>query len=432
MSSKATAALIGVLTLALYSGLSMAVPDPYQLNLQQPQSIIAQQTYDQHTMVLWVCLVIFIGVFGVMFYSVLKHRKSSGYKAANFHHSTTVEIIWTIIPFFILVGMAYPATKTIIAMKDTSSPDITIKTTGYQWKWGYDYLTGEGEGISFLSTLATPRAQIENAAAQGRELSAGSRQPAGGAGGQEGPHSADRQRRDSRLVGAGLGVKQDAIPGFMRDTWFKADKPGTYRGQCAELCGKEHGFMPIVVEAVEPEKYTQWVAEQKKKSAAAAVDANKVFTADELKAEGEKVYAANCVACHQANGKGIPGTFPALDGRRSPPVRRREHLDIVMNGKTGTAMAAFKHLSDVEIAAVVTYERNSWGNKAGDVVQPSEINAVQKIASRQETLMAAVHDHDVATRTRRPPSRAASCAGSRPPTTRTSARCICGSASSCS
>ncbi|MEP6880315.1 MAG: cytochrome c oxidase subunit II, partial [Nitrosospira sp.] len=162
MSSKATAALIGVLTLALYSGLSMAAPDPYQLNLQQPQTIIAQQTYDQHTMVLWVCLVIFIGVFGVMFYSVLKHRKDAGYKAANFHHSTTVEIIWTIIPFFILIGMAYPATKTIIAMKDTSSPDITIKTTGYQWKWGYDYLIGEGEGISFLSALSTPRAQIEN------------------------------------------------------------------------------------------------------------------------------------------------------------------------------------------------------------------------------------------------------------------------------
>jgi cytochrome c oxidase subunit II len=378
MSSKATAALIGVLTLALYSGLSMAAPDPYQLNLQQPQTIIAQQTYDQHTMVLWVCLVIFIGVFGVMFYSVLKHRKDAGYKAANFHHSTTVEIIWTIIPFFILIGMAYPATKTIIAMKDTSSPDITIKTTGYQWKWGYDYLIGEGEGISFLSNLSTPRAQIENKEPKGEHYLLE----------VDNPLVVPVGKKVRILLTANdvlhawwvpaLGVKQDAIPGFIRDVWFNVDKPGTYRGQCAELCGKEHGFMPIVVVALEPEKYTQWVAEQTKKSAATAVDVNKVFTADELKAEGEKVYAANCVACHQANGKGIPGTFAALDGSKIATGPKAEHLNIVMNGKNGTAMAAFKHLSDVQIAAVVTYERNAWGNTAGDVVQPSEINDLRK------------------------------------------------------
>ena len=378
MSSKATAALIGVLTLALYSGLSMAAPDPYQLNLQQPQTIIAQQMYDQHTMVLWVCLVIFIGVFGVMFYSVLKHRKDAGYKAANFHHSTTVEIIWTIIPFFILIGMAYPATKTIIAMKDTSSPDITIKTTGYQWKWGYDYLIGEGEGISFLSALSTPRAQIENKEPKGENYLLE----------VDNPLVVPVGKKVRILLTANdvlhawwvpaLGVKQDAIPGFIRDVWFNVDKPGTYRGQCAELCGKEHGFMPIVVVALEPEKYTQWVAEQTKKSAATAVDVNKVFTADELKAEGEKVYAANCVACHQANGKGIPGTFAALDGSKIANGPKAEHLNIVMNGKNGTAMAAFKHLSDVQIAAVVTYERNAWGNTAGDVVQPSEINDLRK------------------------------------------------------
>ncbi len=378
MSSKATAALIGVLTLALYSGLSMAAPDPYQLNLPQPQTIIAQQTYDQHTMVLWVCLVIFIGVFGVMFYSVLKHRKDAGYKAANFHHSTTVEIIWTIIPFFILIGMAYPATKTIIAMKDTSSPDITIKTTGYQWKWGYDYLIGEGEGISFLSALSTPRAQIENREPKGENYLLE----------VDNPLVVPVGKKVRILLTANdvlhawwvpaLGVKQDAIPGFIRDVWFNVDNPGTYRGQCAELCGKEHGFMPIVVVALEPEKYTQWVAEQTKKSAATAVDVNKVFTADELKAEGEKVYAANCVACHQANGKGIPGTFAALDGSKIATGPKAEHINIVMNGKNGTAMAAFKHLSDVQIAAVVTYERNAWGNTAGDVVQPSEINDLRK------------------------------------------------------
>ena len=382
MSSKAAARIVGVLTLGLsgglYSGLGMAAADPHQLNLPEPQSIIAQQIYDQHTMLLWICLAIFIGVFGTMFYSVLKHRKSLDYPAANFHHSTTVEIIWTIIPIFILVGMAYPATKTIIAMKDTSSPDITIKATGYQWKWGYDYLTGEGEGISFLSNLATPKAQIENAAPKGENylLEVDNRVvvPVG--------------KKVRVLLTANdvihawwvpaLGVKQDAIPGFIRDVWFTADRPGTYRGQCAELCGKEHGFMPIIVEAVEPAKYTQWVSEQKTKLAAATVDVNKEFTMDDLKAEGEKVYAANCVACHQANGKGIPGTFAALDGSKVATGPKAEHINIVMNGKTGTAMAAFKHLSDVQIAAVVTYERNSWGNAAGDLVQPSEINQLRK------------------------------------------------------
>jgi cytochrome c oxidase subunit 2 len=378
MSSKAASTIVWGLAVALYSGLGMAAADPYQLNLPEPQSIIARQIYDQHTMLLWICLVIFVGVFGTMFYSVLKHRKSMGYKAANFHHSTTVEIIWTIIPFFILVGMAYPATKTIIAMKDTSSPDITIKTTGYQWKWGYDYITGEGEGISFLSALKTPKAQINNAAAKNENYLLE----------VDNPLVVPVGKKVRILLTANdvihawwvpaLGAKQDAIPGYVRDTWFTADKPGTYRGQCAELCGKEHGFMPIVVEAVEPQKYAQWVAEQKKKSATSAVDVNKQFTADELKAEGEKVYTANCVACHQANGKGLPGTFPPLEGSKLANGPKADHINIVMNGKNGTAMAAFKHLSDVQIAAVVTYERNSWGNKAGDIVQPSEINEFRK------------------------------------------------------
>ncbi len=378
MSSKVTAALVGALTLAMFSGLGMAAADPYQLNLPAPQTIIARQIYDQHTMLLWVCLIIFVGVFGVMFYSVLKHRKSLGFKAANFHHSTTVEIIWTIIPFFILAGMAYPATKTIIAMKDTSSPDITIKTTGYQWKWGYDYLTGEGEGISFFSNLATPKAQIENTEPKGENYLLE----------VDNPLVVPTGKKVRILLTANdvlhawwvpaFGVKQDAIPGFIRDVWFTVDKPGTYRGQCAELCGKEHGFMPIVVEAVEPEKYAQWVAEQKTKSAATAVDVNKQFTTEELKAEGEKVYAANCVACHQVNGKGIPGTFVALDGSKIATGPKADHINIIMNGKTGTAMAAFKHLSDVQIAAVVTYERNAWSNATGDLVQPSEINEFRK------------------------------------------------------
>ena len=379
MSSKAAATIVGIVATALYSGLGMAAAaDPYQLNLPEPQTPIAQQIYDLHTLVLWICLVIFVGVFGVMLYSILKHRKSLNYPAANFHHSTTVEIIWTGIPFLILVGMAYPSTKTIIDMKDTSSSEITIKSTGYQWKWGYDYLTGEGEGISFLSSLSTPRDQIENTATKGENYLLE----------VDNPLVVPTGKKIRVLLTANdvlhawwvpaLGVKQDAIPGFIRDVWFTIEKPGTYRGQCAELCGKEHGFMPIVVEAVPPEKYAQWVAEQKSKTAAAAEDVSKEFTAEELKAEGEKVYAANCVACHQANGQGIPGTFAALDGSKIANGPKAGHVDIVMNGKTGTAMAAFKHLSDVQIAAVVTYERNAWGNTAGDVVQPSEINQFRK------------------------------------------------------
>ena len=278
MNIKAAVAwgAMGSLGAGLYSGLARATADPHQLNFPEPQSTIARQIYDQHTLALWICLGIFIVVFGAMFYSLLKHRKSQGYKAANFHHSTTVEIIWTVIPFVILIAMAYPATKTVIAMKDTSSPDITVKTTGYQWKWGYDYITGEGEGISFLSALATPKAQIENAQPKGENYLLE----------VDNPLVVPVGKKVRILLTASdvihawwvpaLGAKQDAIPGYVRDTWFTADKPGTYRGQCAELCGKEHGFMPIIVEVVTPEKYAHWVAEQKKKSAATSTDANRV------------------------------------------------------------------------------------------------------------------------------------------------------------
>ena len=379
MSSKVAATLLGILAIALYSGVGMAAADPYQLNFQEPQSIIAKETYDQHTLALWICLGIFIVVFGAMLYSLINHRKSVGFKAANFHHSTTVEIIWTVIPFIILIGMAYPATKTIIAMKDTSGPDITVKVTGYQWQWGYDYLVGEGAGISFYSRLSTPLAQINNTEPKGEHYLLE----------VDKPMVVPLGKKIRVLITANdvlhawwvpaFAVKQDAIPGFIRDAWFTADKVGTYRGQCTELCGKDHGFMPIVVEVMEPAKYAQWVAEQKAQTAKTVVDVNKVFTLDELKAAGEKVYTGNCVACHQANGKGIPGTFAALDGSKIANGLKAEHINIVVNGgKAGTAMAAYKHLSDVEIAAVVTYERNAWGNTTGDVIQPSEINAFRK------------------------------------------------------
>ncbi len=352
-----------------------------QYNLQPPQTIIAREIYDLHSLIMWIILAIFVVVFGAMAYSIVKHRKSVGHKAEQFHENTTVELVWTIIPFVILIGMAYPATKTVIAMKDTSNPDLTIKATGYQWKWGYDYLQ---EGISFYSSLSTPRDQIDGGNVEGRKSNPNYLLEV------DNPVVVPVGKKVRIITTANdvihswwvpaLGIKQDAIPGFVRDTWFKADKPGTYRGQCAELCGKDHGFMPIVVEAVEPEKYAAWVKDQQTKMAKAAVadDPNKSWSLDDLKARGEKVYAANCVACHQATGMGVPGAFPALSGSKIVNGPRNDQIALVLNGKPGTAMQSFKHLNDVELAAVMTYTRNNWNNKTGEAVAPADVKALRK------------------------------------------------------
>jgi cytochrome c oxidase subunit 2 len=362
---------------------SQGGPAVNQLNLQQPVTKIAEQISDIHYLMMYICLAIFIAVFGVMFYSILKHRKSVGHKAATFHESTTVEILWTIVPFFIVIGMALPATKTVVAMKDTSNADITIKATGMQWKWGYDYLKGEGEGISFLSTLTTPRTQVGAPGLAPTEARS-----------ENYLLEVDNEvvvpvNKKIRIITTAndvihgwtipaFGVKQDAIPGFVRDTWFKAEKIGTYRGQCVELCGKEHAFMPIVVKVVSDADYKVWVDGKKKEMAALADDPSKVWTIDELKQRGEKVYAANCVACHQANGKGVPGAFAALDGSAMVIGAKAPQIDILLNGKAG--MPAWKaSLSDTEIAAVITYTRNSWSNKAAEnIVQPAEVLAARK------------------------------------------------------
>jgi cytochrome c oxidase subunit 2 len=343
-------------------------------NLQTPVTTIAQQQYDLHLFIFWICVVIFIAVFGVMFYSILKHRKSLGHKPAQFHENTLVEIVWTVVPFLILLFMAFPATKTILAMKDTSAPDMTVKVTGYQWKWGYDYIQ---DGFGFYSSLKTPLAQIENREPKGENYLLE----------VDNPLVVPVDSKVRLLITAddvihawwlpAFGVKQDAIPGFVRDTWFKAEKPGIYRGQCAELCGKEHGFMPIVVEVKTKADYATWVAAQKAKVAAAADDPAKVWDAKDLLARGEKVYAANCVACHQASGKGVTGAFPALDGSKVVNGAKADQMALVLNGKAGTAMASFKQLSDTDLAAVLSYTRNSWGNKAGEV-QPSEIRQARK------------------------------------------------------
>lgn len=344
-------------------------PAVRQLNLTEPVTKIAEQIHWLNWMMLIICTVIFVAVFAVMFYSIFTHRKAKGSKPASFHESITVEVVWTIVPFLIVIAMALPATKTVVAMKDTTNSDITIKATGYQWKWGYDYLKGQGEGISFVSTLTTPREQINN------------EQPKSNTYLME----VDNElvvpvNKKIRIVTTAndvihawmvpaFGVKQDAIPGFVRDTWFKAEKVGVYRGQCAELCGKEHAFMPIVVRVVSDADYTKWVDGKKKELMAKADDPNKTWTMDESKVRGEKVYAANCAVCHQPNGKG-GGAFPALDGSKLVNGPKAGQMHILLEGKGG--MPSWKQLSDTELAAVTTYTRNAWSNKTGEVIQPSD------------------------------------------------------------
>ena len=363
-------------------------PVPYELNLQPPATRIAAEIYDLHTWMMVICMVIFVAVFGVMFYSIFKHRKSLGHKPATFHESTTVEIAWTVVPFLIVIGMALPATRTVVGMKDTTNADITIKATGMQWKWGYDYLKGEGEGIAFLSNLSTPRAQVGSPGVEPTEKR-----------GENYLIEVDNEvvvpvGKKIRIVTTAndvihawsvpaFGVKQDAIPGFVRDTWFNADHTGTYRGNCAELCGKEHAFMPIVVKVVSAEDYTIWVDGKKKEMAALADDPSKVWTIDELKTKGEKVYTSNCIACHQANGKGLPGAFASLDGSAVVTGPKAEQINVLLHGKKSgkfpSEMPAWKQLSDTEIAAVITYTRNTWSNKAAEnIVQPAEVVAARK------------------------------------------------------
>ena len=356
-------------------------PAVNQLNLHPAVTRIAEQQQWLHWFVMIICLVIFLVVFGVMFYSIWKHRKSVGHKSANFHESATVEIVWTIVPFVIVILMALPATKVLVAAKDTTSADLTIKATGMQWKWGYDYIKGEGEGIGFLSALDSAHREMSNN---------------GGPKKGEAPDDyllkvdnplvvpVDRKIRiittandviHAWMVPA-FGVKQDAIPGFIRDTWFRAEKVGDYYGQCAELCGKEHAYMPIHVKVVSGEDYAKWVVVKAKEAAAKADDPAKVWALPELKARGEKVYAANCAACHQANGKGA-GPIKPLDG--SAVVLDKDHgkqIEVVLNGVR--AMPSWKALSDTDLAAVISYTKNNWSNQTGQLVQPAQVLAARK------------------------------------------------------
>lgn len=376
--SRLRRGLAGLLMAGVLGVLSGSAGAAWQISLQEPVTALAKRVYDLHTLLTWVIGVIFFGVFAVVAYSLVFHRKSKGHKAADFHDNTTVEIAWTIVPTLILIAIAIPATSTLVQMRDTSQPDLTIKATGYQWKWGYEYVTGDAAGVKYMSVLATPRDQIENKSPKGEHYLLEVDHPLVVPVGKKVRMLLTASDVIHNWSVPAFAVKADAVPGFLRDTWFRAEKEGTYRGQCSELCGKDHGFMPVVVEVVSAEKYAAWAADQKKAMAAASDDPAKVWKLDELAARGEKVYAANCAACHQPTGQGLPPAFPALDGSKIVKGPKEGHLALVMKGKPGTAMAAFgAQLSDTDIAAVVTYERNAWNNKLGEVIQPAEVKALR-------------------------------------------------------
>ncbi|MEN9712303.1 MAG: hypothetical protein RLY90_564 [Pseudomonadota bacterium] len=355
-------------------------PGVRELGLQPAATKIAEEQAWLHSFMLVVCTVIFVAVFGVMFYSIWKHRKSVGHEPATFHESVKVEIAWTVIPFIIVILMALPATKAVVAQKDTSNADITIKATGYQWKWGYDYIKGQGEGISFISTLDPEQRQMSNDGAKGVDIDNYLLKV-------DNPLVVPVNKKIRIITTANdvihafavpsLGIKQDAIPGFVRDTWFRAEYVGEFHGQCQELCGKEHAYMPIHVKVLSAEDYAAWVAGEQKKMAAAMDDPSKVWTLEDITKRGEKVYAANCAVCHQPNGKG-GGAVKALDG--SAVVLDADHLKqikVLLNGQNGAMPSWKSQLSDTDIAAVISYTKNNWSNKTGQLVQPAEVKAAR-------------------------------------------------------
>lgn len=373
MKKRLLGAITGTASILMLSQPAIA---EYGLNMRRGVTDISNEIYDLHMLIFYICVVLSVVVFGAMFYSMFAHRKSKGHEAATFHESTTVEIIWTVLPFIILIGMAIPAAKTLIAMEDNSNSDITIKVTGYQWKWQYEYMDGDAKGVKFFSAMTTPMDEITNKVEKKENYLL----------------SVDNElvipthKKVRFLITANdvihawwvpdFAVKQDAVPGFISEAWTIVNEEGTYRGQCAELCGKDHAFMPIVVTAKDEKGFLDWAAEQKSAAAALAGASDKEWTKADLIAQGEDVYGKNCAACHQAGGQGIPGVFPAITGSAIAVGPMDAHIDIVMNGKVGTAMQAFAaQLSDADLAAVIAFQRNGLGNSTGDFVQPKQIKA---------------------------------------------------------
>ena len=354
---------------------SVSVRADWQVNMTPGVTEVSRQVYDLHMIIFWICIAIGVVVFGIMFWSIIAHRKSLGVKPATFHESTTVEIIWTAVPFAILIGMAVPATSALIDAYDASESEVDIKITGYQWKWHYDYLE---EGVGFFSNLSTPADEIYNRVDKTDHYLLEVDEPL----------VVPINKKIRFLVTANdvihswwvpaIAVKKDAIPGFVNEAWTIIPEPGIYRGQCAELCGKDHGFMPIVVEAKTQQDYDQWLAARQEAAAKERELRDKVWTLEGLMERGEQVYATNCAACHNADGSGIPPAFPALKGSAIATGPIEGHIDVVLNGRPGTYMAAFgPQLSPVELAAVITYERNAWGNSKGDMIQPIDIANMQ-------------------------------------------------------
>ncbi|PXW95761.1 cytochrome c oxidase subunit 2 [Sphaerotilus hippei] len=354
-------------------------PAVRQLDFQPAATRIAMDQHWLHSAMLVICGLICIAVFGVMFYSIVKHRKSRGHQPAHFHESVAVEIAWTIVPFVIVIGMGAMATQTVVAMKDTTNAELTIKATGYQWKWGYDYLKGEGEGIQLLSTLdAGQRAMSDAGKPEGDDYLLKVDEPLVVPVGRKIRIITTANDVIHSWMVPAFGVKQDAIPGFVRDTWFRAEKTGDFYGQCAELCGKEHAYMPIHVKVVDAPAYAAWVDGRRKAMAAKADDPARVWKLDEMIARGEKVYNANCAACHQASGKGA-GAIKPLDGSAVVlDADKNKQIAVLLNGQNNGAMPSWKALSDTEIAAVITYTKNHWGNTTGQVVQPTDVIALRK------------------------------------------------------
>lgn len=374
---RLAASALSVAAIALQSGAALAEQAAHSsVNMRRGVTEVGHEIYDLHMFTLWVCVVIGVVVFGVMFYSIFAHRKSRGAVAAHFHESTKLEIAWTVVPFVILLVMAIPATRTLLKIYDTDDADLDVQITGYQWKWKYSY---PGSGVEFFSSLRTNRDEIDGVAPKGEhyllEVDEPLVIPAG--------------KKVRFLVTAAdvihswwmpdFAVKKDAIPGFINETWTNVPEPGIYRGQCTELCGKDHGFMPIVVNVLPQEEFDSWLAARKEEAAKERELMSQVFTMDQLMERGKGVYEKQCASCHLPNGEGIPGAFPALKGSAIAMGPVAGHLDIVVNGKQGTAMAAFgAQLSEVDMAAVLTYERNAWGNNVGDMLQPIDVANFKK------------------------------------------------------
>lgn len=348
----------------------------WTMNMSPGVTEVSRSVFDLHMAIFWICVIIGLAVFGVMFWSMLRHRRSQGREPAQFHENTWVEILWTLVPLVILVLMAVPATRTLIAIYDSSDSDLDIQITGYQWKWHYKYL---GQDVEFFSNMSTPREQIANQAPKGEHYLLE----------VDNPMVVPVGAKVRFLVTAAdvihswwvpaLAVKKDAIPGFVNEAWTRIEQPGIYRGQCTELCGKDHGFMPVVVEAKSAEDYAVWLAERQAEARAERALGGREWSFDELMARGEQAYQSACAACHLPSGEGMPPVFPALKGSPIATGPATAHIAIVVDGKPGSAMPAFgKQLSDVDLAAIITYERNAWGNQVGDRVGPQDIAAYRQ------------------------------------------------------